>query len=90
MTTVKMRKEGLVTNVYNDPKTIADAQKKGFRLVDATDTETAGETESAPADTGELLPTDEEPTGTVADVPEDEETPKEQPPAGVPRRGVKK
>jgi len=30
-----MQKGDLVTHVYNDPDTIADAEKKGFRMVDA-------------------------------------------------------
>jgi len=33
MTAVKMQKGDLVTHVYNDAETIADAKKKGFRLV---------------------------------------------------------
>jgi len=32
---VKMQKGDLVTHVYNDPETIADAKKKGFRMVDS-------------------------------------------------------
>jgi len=35
MTTVKMAKGKFVTHVYNDPKTIADAKKKGFSLINA-------------------------------------------------------
>jgi len=39
MTAVKMRKGGFITHVYNDPETIADAEKKGFSLVGVTDSD---------------------------------------------------
>jgi len=51
MTAVKMQKGRLVTHVYNDPKTIADARKKGFRLVgEAEAAETRAPAEPLEAD----------------------------------------
>jgi len=46
MAAVRMQKGGLVTHVYNDPETIADAEKKGFRPVDAVATEPVGGTDA--------------------------------------------
>jgi len=52
MTTVKMAKGKFVTHVYNDPKTIADAKKKGFSLIDAkpAGAEPGNETAQEPQD----------------------------------------
>jgi len=49
MTAVRMQKGGLVTHVYNDPETIADAEKKGFRLYVGNDAraEPIGEAQDA-------------------------------------------
>jgi len=57
-----MQKGDLVTHVYNDPETIADAEKKGFRLVDAVATEPVGGTDATDdataQDTETLEPSD--------------------------------
>jgi len=58
MATVRMQRGDLVTHVYGDPKTIADAEKKGFRLVDAqAEAESTDEAESR-ADTTVPEPSD--------------------------------
>ena len=46
MAAVKMAKGDFVTNVYNDPKLIAEAEKKGFRLVE----EKNAKTKSSPSE----------------------------------------
>ena len=64
---VKMQKGDLVTHVYNDPETIADAEKKGFRPVDAAAAEPVGETDAAADATAQDAETPEPADGLLPD-----------------------
>jgi len=56
MTAIKMQKGNLITLVYNDSETIADAEKKGFHKIDM---KTSADSKKEPVHTDGLLPGEE-------------------------------